>query len=364
MDDFEDYYAILGTSHGATGAEIKKAYLDKCFILHPDRLQGAPESARIRAEQELVRVNKAYAVLSNTQKRQTYDINWVTHKDKPKPVVEPLKIEFNNIRPGETRSASFVIRNIGGPYSKISIPNPNTWVRLVKWQSLSSTDELPLQVSIEVEAPKEGKKFLEAIKVKLDDEESRLPVIIQIRKESQSLFERIFKEKKGWVANKKNWITVSLFIFAFFLFGLASSFLSGVYIPLWILLGFSLIFSIQKWGFYPLRKYKSVGKAYRLILNLSVLSLLGLTIWSGVKLFSGHFISSTWGGSIIFLAEIVIFIWLWRVVVKNSWRWPSMKLTIFSLIIVAVVLAFAGIEPLKSYKDNVIAWFSSFSNSK
>jgi len=372
MDDFDDYYAILGTSRGVTGKDIKKAYLDKCFILHPDRLQGAPESARRLAEQELVRVNKAYEVLSDTQKRQAYDIKWVAHKDKPRPVVEPSKIQFKNMRPGETRSASFVIRNTGGPYSNISIPNPDTWVRLIKWHSLSNTDELPLQVSIEAEGPNTGNQFNETIKIKLDNEESNLPVIMQMRKETCNPLGRIFKKKKdGKIKRKKksqyqipNWLKALLFIFPFSVIGLGISILVGVYIPFWILLGFSLFYSIDKWLYYPTRKHKSVGKLYRLLLNLSILSLLGLTIWSGIELFSQRFLHNPIVGSLIFLLEIVFFIWFSRVVSKNSWRWPSMKLTMFSLICLFIIFSFSGVQPMAGYKDAAINKIMSLINEQ
>lgn len=361
MDDFEDYYAILGTHRGATAKDIKKAYFDKCFILHPDRLQGAPESAKKLAEQELVRVNKVYEILGNTGKRQAYDIEWVAHKDKPRPVVEPSKIHFKNMKPGEKKTASFTVRNDGGPYNNISIPNPDTWVRLTKWHSVSNTDELPLQVNIEVEAPLKGKIFNESINVKLDDEEFHLPIMMQIRNEILHPFGRLFKKKnkvksktEKRIGNLSNWIKLLLLIFALTIIGLGISLFLGNFIPLWLMLGFSVIYSIEKWLRYFTGKYKSLGKLYRFILNLSILSLLGLLIWSGMKLFSHQFIHNSLVGSLVFLAEFVFFIWIWRVVAKNGWRWPSMKLTIFSLIVLFLVLAFAGVRPMSVYKDNIL----------
>lgn len=49
----EDYYKILGVGPDASQEEIKEAYRGKVFIFHFDRLAGAPESARRRAEEEL-----------------------------------------------------------------------------------------------------------------------------------------------------------------------------------------------------------------------------------------------------------------------------------------------------------------------
>jgi len=159
------------------------------------------------------------------------------------------------------------------------------------------------------------------------------------------------------------WVIALLFIFALSICGLGISLFIESFIPFWLLFGFSLVFSVEKWFFYVTRKYKWIGITYRLLLNLSILSLLGLTIWSGVKLFSQQFVHNALVGSLIFLAEFAFFVWMWRVVAKNSWRWPSMKLTVFSVICFLVVLAFAGVSPFSGYKDNFFNTFSSCSNN-
>jgi len=145
-----------------------------------------------------------------------------------------------------------------------------------------------------------------------------------------------------------------LLVFTFSIIGLVINVLVGNIIPFWILLGFSLIYSVEKWYGHETKKHKWLGKLYRLILNLGILSLVGLVIWSGTKLFSHHFVQSSLIGSILFLAEFAFFIWVWRVVSKNSWRWPSMKLTVFTLICLFLVFAFAGVQPMSSYKDTAL----------
>ena len=74
MDHSESLYQILGIKQDASFEDIKRAYRDKCFILHPDRMLGLPESTKKRAEEELIRVNRAFAVLKDAQKRKTYDM--------------------------------------------------------------------------------------------------------------------------------------------------------------------------------------------------------------------------------------------------------------------------------------------------
>lgn len=151
-----------------------------------------------------------------------------------------------------------------------------------------------------------------------------------------------------------NWLFALLLIFALSILGLGLNALTKSPIPLWLLLGFSVIYSIEKWFNYFTRKSKALGKLYRLVLNLGILSILGLLIWSGFQLVAKQLAHTPLTGSLVFLAEFVFFVWMWRKVAKNSWRWPSMKLTIFSLICLALVFTFAGVPPLSTYKDNLV----------
>lgn len=156
------------------------------------------------------------------------------------------------------------------------------------------------------------------------------------------------------------WLFALLLIFALSLIGLGLNALVGSPIPLWLLLGFSVIYSIEKWFNYFTRKSKALGKLYRLVLNLGILSILGLLIWSGFQLVAKQLAHTPLTGSLVFLAEFVFFVWMWRKVAKNSWRWPSMKLTVFLLVCIAVVFAFAGVPPLSTYKDTLITKWEDY----
>ncbi len=61
----KDYYRVLGVAEDAGADDIRKAYRNLAFRYHPDRNPGSEEMMK--------EINEAYAVLSNTSKRNEYD---------------------------------------------------------------------------------------------------------------------------------------------------------------------------------------------------------------------------------------------------------------------------------------------------
>ena len=67
MADKRDYYDVLGLSKSASDDEIKKAYRKLAKKYHPDINKSAD------AEDKFKEINEAYEVLSDPQKKATYD---------------------------------------------------------------------------------------------------------------------------------------------------------------------------------------------------------------------------------------------------------------------------------------------------
>jgi molecular chaperone DnaJ len=65
--DKQDYYEVLGIERESTQDEIKRAFRKLAFQYHPDRNKDPG------AEDKFKEISEAYAVLSDTEKRQQYD---------------------------------------------------------------------------------------------------------------------------------------------------------------------------------------------------------------------------------------------------------------------------------------------------
>ena len=67
------HYEELGVPPTATAAEIRAAYVALARAHHPDRNTARPAGERARAAARMARVNAAWTVLSDPQRRAAYD---------------------------------------------------------------------------------------------------------------------------------------------------------------------------------------------------------------------------------------------------------------------------------------------------
>src|SRR4030043_1248038 len=103
---FQDYYEILGVQRNASDKEIRHAYLKLAKQYHPDKNSSAG------AEEKFKKIQEAYEVLKDSEKRKKYDLlghNWKAGQEftPPNDWFKNFDIKFG--RGGE----SFDFRDLG-----------------------------------------------------------------------------------------------------------------------------------------------------------------------------------------------------------------------------------------------------------
>ncbi len=68
-----DYYRLLGIERDARAGQVKKAFLQITARFHPDRHRNADPGIRDAIYNIFKRLNEAYRVLSDPQKKTVYD---------------------------------------------------------------------------------------------------------------------------------------------------------------------------------------------------------------------------------------------------------------------------------------------------
>jgi cyclophilin family peptidyl-prolyl cis-trans isomerase len=106
---------------------------------------------------------------------------------RPKPEVKPNTINFHDLKARETRKETFVIKNSGGPFSKISISEPPPWIKINRKTPVSANDKLPLSIEIEASGDKWGKTYSDKIVIKLDDIETQVKVKLSTRRKPKTM---------------------------------------------------------------------------------------------------------------------------------------------------------------------------------
>jgi hypothetical protein len=81
-----DPYEVLGVRYGSGQAEIRRAYLALARAHHPDAHTADGPAARARAEARMREINDAWSVLSDPERRRTYDATGDSSGSTPGPM--------------------------------------------------------------------------------------------------------------------------------------------------------------------------------------------------------------------------------------------------------------------------------------
>jgi len=84
-----NYYDVLGVPSDADHDQIRKAFRERVRACHPDRVANLDEDLRKLAEEKMVGLNEAYAVLRNPARRAAYDDRKATTARGNVPVTPP-----------------------------------------------------------------------------------------------------------------------------------------------------------------------------------------------------------------------------------------------------------------------------------
>lgn len=68
-----EFYDALGVSPDASEKEIKNAFRKKAVKCHPDKHSNSTPDVKAKAEDEFKNINQAYEILSDPEKRESYD---------------------------------------------------------------------------------------------------------------------------------------------------------------------------------------------------------------------------------------------------------------------------------------------------
>lgn len=357
--NWEEACRILGISSTASSTEIRAQYLYKAQLLHPDKNANSPPGVRLKAEEELKKVNAAYDYLRNSHNKP--------NTSPPKLEVKPSHIRFN-LDLNQKKTTTIRINSIGGLFTKFWMDDsPAPWLKVTEVKSLTK-DPLPMEVTLEAAGIEISDGIADCeLQIRVENEntkdvfETKPRIELRVKPSSvQQDVSQVFQQTAvPYTARYPGWLTAGLLLVTLAGIGIGASLYLKTLIPLWICLGFAVIFSIQTWFYDLIVKFKLFSFVYRLLLNLSILSLLGILVWSGIRLFSQKLGPTPLTGSIFFFAEFFVFVWLWIIISKNKSRRPSMKLTILFLVFAFLVLAFAGVEPFMGYKDSLFSVFNT-----
>lgn len=73
------HYEVLGVHPTASQEELRRAYIAQARLHHPDRVTSTDEAAAAEAQEQMRRINQAWAVLRDPTTRRSYDAGLEWH---------------------------------------------------------------------------------------------------------------------------------------------------------------------------------------------------------------------------------------------------------------------------------------------
>ena len=142
LDDFKDYFKILGVSRNATDKEIKSAFRKLARKFHPDL---HPHDKR--AESEFKEINEAYEILSDEDKKKSYEqflIYWFKNRDRKS---RDFYREDNDQGLNEEQNFDVFLSDLIGRFSEVGKEIYSNVASANNAQSLNLDAEFNLQIS-------------------------------------------------------------------------------------------------------------------------------------------------------------------------------------------------------------------------
>lgn len=168
-----NYYEVLGVPCDATQEQIKRAYRRLMKKVHPDANQDPEDKAWAETQAKLL--NEAHDILSDPAERKKYDRekgkadSTDTKVAPPIPVIHFEKPLSRKLSVGAVEHLLLIVRNVGGPASKIDIgyTPENSWVKDVRVSG--DTNQFVVRLSVDTTELEDGESYQGSISIALDD---------------------------------------------------------------------------------------------------------------------------------------------------------------------------------------------------
>ncbi len=117
----------------------------------------------------------------------------------PHPVADIDNLEFNDLKKGQIKKSSFIVRNIGGPFKEMElfVVDAYPFVKITSYEPLfkDQAEKMPVRVCFEATAFEWSKRYKNTIVIRLDDEDEIVTVELDTQTKPVNDFSRILKSQ-------------------------------------------------------------------------------------------------------------------------------------------------------------------------